>query len=135
MLDKTDQKHNLQRKKQRDSCLVQSVPRSVCSNVCANITARHPVSAGVFHIKKCQVRSQGGDRCELEQGNWRDCARRRVDGFTCGDHLLETCSSTQQIVALSTAASEYISIPSCAAHAPGGPQCCGVIWVDVQRDL
>ena len=34
-----------------------------------------------------------------------------------GDHLLETCSSTQQIVALSTAESEYISITKGAAHA------------------
>ena len=35
----------------------------------------------------------------------------------CGDHLLETYSSTQQIVALSTAKSEYISITKGAAHA------------------
>ena len=35
-----------------------------------------------------------------------------------GDHLLETYSSTQQIVALSTAESEYISITKGAAHAP-----------------
>ena len=35
----------------------------------------------------------------------------------CGDHLLETYSSTQQIVALSTAESEYISITKGAAHA------------------
>ena len=41
------------------------------------------------------------------QGNWRDCARR----------LLETYSSTQQIVAQSTAESEYISITKGAAHA------------------
>ena len=34
-----------------------------------------------------------------------------------GDHLLETFSSTQQIVALSTAESEYISITKGAAHA------------------
>ena len=34
-----------------------------------------------------------------------------------GDHLLETYSSTQQIVALSTAESEYISITKGAAHA------------------
>ena len=51
-------KLNMQRKKKRDSCLVQRVPRSACSNVCASITARHPYSARVFHIiKKCQVRS------------------------------------------------------------------------------
>ena len=31
MLDKTDQKHNMQRKKQRDSCLIPRVLRSVCS--------------------------------------------------------------------------------------------------------
>ena len=34
-----------------------------------------------------------------------------------GDHLLETYSSTQQIIALSTAESEYISITKGAAHA------------------
>ena len=34
-----------------------------------------------------------------------------------GDHLLETYSSTQRIVALSTAESEYISITKGAAHA------------------
>ena len=34
-----------------------------------------------------------------------------------GDDLLETYSSTQQIVALSTAESEYISITKGAAHA------------------
>ena len=34
-----------------------------------------------------------------------------------GDHLLETYSSTQKIVALSTAESEYISITKGAAHA------------------
>ena len=34
-----------------------------------------------------------------------------------GDQLLETHSSTQQIVALSTAESEYISITKGAAHA------------------
>ena len=43
----------------------------------------------------------------FEQGNWRGCA------FYFGDHLLET----QQIVALSTAESEYISITKGAAHA------------------
>ena len=34
-----------------------------------------------------------------------------------GDHLMDTYSSTQQIVALSTAESEYISITKGAAHA------------------
>ena len=34
-----------------------------------------------------------------------------------GDHLLETYRSTQQIVALSTAESEYISVTKGAAHA------------------
>ena len=81
-LDKTDQKHNMQRKKQRDSCFVQRVLRSVCSNVCVMITARHPYTAGVFHNKKCQ-----------------------------------SCSSTQLIVVLPTAESEYVSITKGAAHA------------------
>ena len=30
----------------------------ICSNACVSITARHPYSAGVFHIKKCSVRSE-----------------------------------------------------------------------------
>ena len=34
-----------------------------------------------------------------------------------GDHLLETYSSTQQSVALSTAESEYLSITKGASHA------------------
>ena len=38
-------------------------------------------------------------------------------GWIYFDHLLETYSSTQQIVALSTAESEYISITKGAAHA------------------
>ena len=57
-LDKTDQKRNMQPKKQRDSCLIPRVLRSVCSKVCASITVMHPCSPGVFHIKKCQVRSR-----------------------------------------------------------------------------
>ena len=103
-LDKTDQKHNMQRKKQRASRLIPRVLRSVCSNFCASITARHPCSARVFHIKKCQVRSEGllSTSC-----GW----------IYLGDHLLETYSSTQQIAALSTAESEYISITKGAAHA------------------
>ena len=51
-LDKTDQKRNTQRKKQRESCRVPRVLRDVCSNVNASITASHPCSAGVYQIKK-----------------------------------------------------------------------------------
>ena len=79
-LHKTDQKRNTQRKKQRDSHLDPRVLRSVCSNVCASVTARHQCSAGVFHIKKCQVKS-GQGQMRIGQGNWRGCARRRVDGI------------------------------------------------------
>ena len=49
-----------------------------------------------------------------------------------GDHLLEMYSSTQQIVALSTAESEYISITKGPAPRSGGPQGYGGIWDDVQ---
>ena len=30
----------------------------VCSNACVSITAKHPCTAGVFHIKKCSARSK-----------------------------------------------------------------------------
>ena len=46
-----------------------------------------------------------------------------------GDRLLQTYSSTQQIVALSTAESEYISITKGAAH---GLEVRSGIWDDVQ---
>ena len=57
----------------------------------------------------------------MTDANWAG----EVDGLrstSCGwiyfgDHLLETYSSTQQIVALSTAESEFISITKGAAHA------------------
>ena len=51
------------------------------------------------------------------QGNWRDCASASCGRIYFGDHLLETYSSTQQIVALSPAESDYISITKGAAHA------------------
>ena len=31
---------------------------NVCSNACLNITAKHPCTAGVFHVKKCSARSE-----------------------------------------------------------------------------
>ena len=57
----------------------------------------------------------------MTNANWAD----ELEGLrstSCGwiyvgDHLLETYSSTQQIVALSTAESEHISIRKGAAHA------------------
>ena len=67
-LDKTDQKHNMQRKKHQDSCLIPCVLRSVCSNVCVSITARHPYSAGEFSTSRNAKWDQGGDRCELGRG-------------------------------------------------------------------
>ena len=113
MLDKTDQKHNTQRKKQRDSCLVQRVPRSVCSNVCASITTRHPYSAGVIlsrNAKWDQGVTDANWAGELEGLRLTSCG-----SIHFGEHLLEKYSSTQQIV--STAESEYISITKGAAHA------------------
>ena len=53
-----------------------------------------------------------------------------------GDHLLETYSSTQQIVALLTAESEYISITKGAAHALEVRSAvveCGMTFNDVRR--
>ena len=79
MLDRTDQKHNMQRKNQRYSCLIPRVLWSVWSNVCVSTTAKHPCTAGVFHIKKCSARSKWWQR-RIGTGNWRDC-RRRALGF------------------------------------------------------
>ena len=52
-----------------------------------------------------------------------------------GDHLLETYSSTQQIVALSIAESEYISITKGAAHGSGSSQCYAGVWAAAQSGL
>ena len=46
-----------------------------------------------------------------------------------GGYLLETYSSTQQNVALSTTESEYISIKNV-----GDPQCPGGVWRDAKDD-
>ena len=43
-MDRTDQKHNTQRKNDRDSCLTPRVLWSACSNTCVNITAKPPCS-------------------------------------------------------------------------------------------
>ena len=51
----------------------------VCSNACVNITAKHPCTAGVFHIKKCSAKSKWWQR-QIGKGIWRDC-RRRALGF------------------------------------------------------
>ena len=53
----------------------------------------------------------------IGQGNWRSCASTSCGWIYFGDHLLETFSSTQQIVALSTAESEDISTSKGAAQA------------------
>ena len=109
MLHRTDQKISMQRKKQRDSCLVQRVPRSVCSNFCASITARHPYSELPNEIRAVTDATWAG---ELEGLRSTSCG-----WIYFGDHLMETYSATQQIVALSTAESEYISISKGATHA------------------
>ena len=58
-----------------------------------------------FPYQGTAVRGQSGDRGILGRENWRDC-RRRALGFSFRGYLLETYSSTQQIVALSTTESE-----------------------------
>ena len=55
-------------------------------------------------------------RTRTGKGNWKRCTPRRAGGFIFGGHLLEACSSAQQIVVLSTGESEYISITKGAAH-------------------
>ena len=53
----------------------------------------------------------------MPRGNWMGLRSTSRGWIYFGDHLLETHSSTQQIVALSTAESEYISITKGTAHA------------------
>ena len=60
---------------------------------------------------------------------------RELEGTALVVVWMETYSSTQQIVALSTAESEYTSITKGCRSRSGGPQCYGGIWVDVQRGL
>ena len=53
----------------------------------------------------------------IGQEKWEGLRATSCGWIYFGDHLLETYSSTQQVVALSTAESEYISITKGAAHA------------------
>ena len=100
-LDKTDQ--------QRDSCPVPRVLRSVCSKGCASVTATHMLNWSFPYQEEMpsEIRT-------VTDANWvgeLEGLRSTSCGWIYfGDHLLETYSSTQQIVALSTAQSEYISI-------------------------
>ena len=98
-LDKTDQKHNMQRRKQRDSCLVPHVVDSLS----------FPYQEMPSGIRAVTGANWTG---ELEGLRSTSCGL-----IYFGDHLLETYSSTQPIVALSTEESEYISISKGAAHA------------------
>ena len=106
----------MQRKKQRDSCLVQRVLRSVCSNVSAKYHSEVPVLSWSFPCQEVPSEIRA-----VTDANWAgelEGLRSTSCGWCYfGDHLLETYSSTQQIVALSTAESEYISITKIAAHA------------------
>ena len=61
------------------------------------------------------MRGQSDEQGHIGKVNWRD-GRRRAFGFILVVILLETYSSTQQIVALSTTESEYISTKD-VAHA------------------
>ena len=116
MLDKTDQKHHTQRKKQRDSCLVQRVLRSVCSNVLCKYYSEAPVLSWSFPYQEMPSEIRA-----VTDANWAgelEGLRSTSCGWIySGDHLLKTYSSTQQIVALSTAEIDCISITKDAAHA------------------
>ena len=104
MCDKTDQKHNMQRKKQR----------SVCSNVCKY--SETPVLSWSFPYQEMpgEIRAVTDAKMagELEGLRPTSCG-----WIYFGGHLLETYSSTQQTATLSTSESEYISITKGAAHA------------------
>ena len=106
-LGNTDQKRNTQRKKQRDSCLA--------ARVCKHYSEA-PVLSWSFQYQEMpsEIRAVADANWAGELEGLRSTSCGWID---FGDHLLETSSSTQQIVALSTAESEYISITNCAAHA------------------
>ena len=56
------------------------------------------------------------------QGNWRDCAQRRVDGFTL---VVANCSAVN--------CREWVHFDhECCSSRSGGPQCFGGKWDDVQ---
>ena len=93
-MDRTDQKHNTQRKNQRDSCLI---PRVLSQQ---SIRAQLEFSKGAHWEGELEGLST--------TGAW----------IYFGGYLLETYPTTQQIVALSTTESEYISTKD-VAHALG----------------
>ena len=116
MLDKTDQKHNMHER---------SSEIHVWSNTCREVYAQTFVqvlqrgtrtSAGVFPYQEMPSEIRAVTDAN-RAGNWRDCARRRVDGFTLVIICWRRIRRRKQIVALSTAESEYISITKGAAHA------------------
>ena len=84
--------------------------RGACSSDCASIIARRPCSSGHSLMRKRRMRSE---RSRTQTGQ---VALNVVRCVYFGGHLLETYSSTQQIVALSTSESEYMSITKGAVH-------------------
>ena len=76
MLDKTDQKHNMQRKKQRDSCLDQRVPRSVMLKRLCKYDSEAPVLSRRFPYQEMPSEIRAVTDANWA-GNWRDGARRR----------------------------------------------------------
>ena len=80
------------------------------------IIAVFDISVAFFHGKVRKVIYVVPPKDLRKRVNWRDLRSTSCGWIYFGDHLLETYSSTQQIVALSTAESEYISITKGAAH-------------------
>ena len=116
----TDQKHCMQRKKQSNaSC-------EVYAHTFAQVL--QPVLSWSFPYQETP-----SEISSVTYANWAgELEELRSTSFGWiyfGDHLLETYSSTQQIVALLAAESEYISITKGAVHAL---EVDGGIWDDVQ---
>ena len=100
----------------RSSEMVQRVPGSFCSNILCKYYSEAPVLSWSFPYQELPSEIRA-----VTDANWAgelEGLRSTSCGWIYfGDHLLETYTSTQQIVALSSPDSEYISITKGAAHA------------------
>ena len=132
--DKADRKHTTTRKRRQDSCRVQHVQPDACSSDCASTTARYLCSAQFFADQ-----SMPTDVRAVTDANWAgelEALRSTSSGWIdFGGHLLETYSSTQQIVALSTAVSESISTTKGCSSRIGSPQCNGRMGLVAQSGV
>ena len=107
MWDKTDQR------RRQVSCLDRHALPDARSNDGASTTVRY---LWTFPLRSMPTKVRA-----ITDANWAgelEALRSSSSGWMYfGGHLLETYSSTQQIVALSTAESEYMSFTNVAAHA------------------